>query len=270
MSNRLLLLAALLSYLAVSWYGVALANWRTQMVAIPESAEGGVLARWLGESRQIVGELSLRRADVTLHAGFYPSFWEGSFGPEFTQESAQSHADTAHREEIARRRPTMDWIEFLNRQRKPSHAVHLEHGNPLLAKEILPWIQLSSMVDPHNETAWMGGAFWLFQMRRIEEGLHFLERGIAASPDSPALEEFYARALWKHRHDAQASKRHYFSALRKWERAAAGGQPADILLKAGICSGLSAVYRAQGRPELAQKYTAEAVRLRYHPARHPK
>lgn len=105
------------------------------------------------------------------------------------------HGDGEHVHEVGRDVHTViksesddfrGFIGNLERQVKP----WLPPGSPdrhTSGTELLPWYRLATLSNPHNERAYMVGAWWLKGLRTEEqqaEALRFIEEGIANNPRS--------------------------------------------------------------------------------------
>jgi tetratricopeptide (TPR) repeat protein len=77
-----------------------------------------------------------------------------------------------------------DWFDGFSRHFFISQHTHLTDKGTNAAKEILPWIQLASKLDPNKVESYTVGAFWLRDLKRHGEAEQFLREGLRRNPDS--------------------------------------------------------------------------------------
>ena len=152
-----------------------------------------LLARLLGDGRRLFANHFYVKADAYFHSGFYPTIFD----------DRQSH-QTAHIAEdagLVEGKNTGDeeqflgavanWVDGHGRKHFPSVHTHLDNDAPQAAggaeREILPWITLSSKLDPNLVENYSVGAFWLRKLGKYAEAEHFVRKGLEANPGNPEL-----------------------------------------------------------------------------------
>ncbi len=144
-----------------------------------------IFYKTFGEFKNFLSDTSYVEADVYYHGGIYD--FHGN-----EKESGKCIAHKAHREktDTARGRNTM------SRKAKPSLNILPAVGEAMLItehrhlkgdeeKEIIPWIYYAIKLNPHNETAYAVGGFWLaVQLKKPEKAITLLKQGIVNNPCS--------------------------------------------------------------------------------------
>jgi tetratricopeptide (TPR) repeat protein len=131
--------------------------------------------------------------------------------------------------------PPLDFIDAFNRYFIPNRHSHLDEGGPTddLSKsqevrEILPWLKISSDLDPENIQTYVVTAYWLrTRMDKVAEGEQVLREGLRYNPNNPQLLYELGRVYFENYHDLRRARNIWESALRSWERQMAGKPDSD-------------------------------------------
>ncbi|MDX9975499.1 MAG: hypothetical protein RBU21_21110, partial [FCB group bacterium] len=83
------------------------------------------------------------------------------------------------------------FVGELQRQVKPWRDPSLPHQHTP-GTELLPWYRVMTLADPHDVRAYAIAAYWL-KSDNIDQGVEFLEEGIANNPDAFALPHMLGR-----------------------------------------------------------------------------
>ncbi len=188
-------LLCLLALLVFS-FGLA-ARMQPQYVVMPMSrADGDIFKITLGESRALFANEFYVKADAYYHSGFYPTIFDNNeaFKTAHVAEDTGAVSSKNHGEEAGFMGPPRDWIDAFGRHFIPDRHTHLDSGgadDDLSGSdevgEILPWLKLSSDLDPKNVQNYSVSAYWLQQMRQTNEAFQVLMNGLRHNPGSPDI-----------------------------------------------------------------------------------
>jgi len=188
------------------------------------SDPGDPLASFMGESRKLFANHFYIKADAYFHSGFYPTIFDN-------KESYQ----TAHMAEdagVTQSKNTGDennflgaasnWIDVHGRKHFPSRHTHLGQDSPDGEKgagterEILPWLKLSSKLDPTLVENYTVAAYWLRQLHHPEEAERFLREGLEANPQSVEILFELGRCRFD-ANDSARARNIWETAWRRWQ-----------------------------------------------------
>ena len=180
-----------------------------------------VLNMLIGDSRALFANHFFARADAYFHSGYYPSIFdtrkteEASHMVNGGKESEDNHEEEHHDEE-GFLGPPKDLIDRFGRNFFPSHHSHLEkNGNE---REILPWLRLSTELDPQRVDTYTIASYWLrSRLGKVNEAEQFLREGLRANPDSSEIYFELGRIYDENRHEPKMARNLWEVALRKWE-----------------------------------------------------
>ncbi len=149
-----------LSALAVGAFSLAvwLEPW-FQDWAGPQARSADILTTALGDSRRLFAKHAYVKADAYFHNGYYPTIYDQQINPGESHLSAQARSKAvADRDGTFLGKPK-DWIDAFSRHFFPSTHRHLgDAGLPGMSRppqpgeerEMLPWLQMASMLDPQQ------------------------------------------------------------------------------------------------------------------------
>jgi hypothetical protein len=176
---------------------------------------GNLLQVALGDGRKLFAKHVFTKADAYFHNGYYPTIYDNNEGYEKAHivEDMHKAGAEAEQEKNFLGKP-LDWIDRFGRNFYPSRHTHLgdsdcgdkdckheghDHGHheekseakASGEREILPWLRLSTELDPERTETYVVSAYWLrHSMKKVAEAQQFLREGLRANPgDSELLYE---------------------------------------------------------------------------------
>jgi tetratricopeptide (TPR) repeat protein len=219
-----------------------------------------LLEMLLGDSRRLFASHFFTKADVYLHSGYYPSIFDAQNvheKPHITEQDAQpgghQHEAGAHAGEgYGFFGPPRDWLDRFSRHFYPSRHTHLASGPT--QGEVLPWLRVSTWLDPHRVESYTVAAYWLRRhLGRPQAAVALLREAWRANPDSPEILFELGRAFADLHDDARA-RNVWELGLRKWHAQAAAKQQPDLFLYQELAASLAALEQRQGRNSEAVRY----------------
>lgn len=188
----------------------------------------------LGEGRRLFANHFYIKADAYFHSGYYPTIFdnrESHQTPHIAEDAGVRESKNTGDEEHFLG-DASSWIDTHGRKHFPSVHTHLGEDNPGehhdhdhdhpheqghdeggVEREILPWLKLSSKLDPNLVETYTVGAFWLRHLKKYAEAEIFLREGMKANPGSieilfelgrcrfDANDPTRARNIWEHAWD---------------------------------------------------------------------
>jgi len=239
-----------------------------------QGESGNVLKALLGDTRRLFSNQLFVKADISFHAGYYPSIFDQASAPKdsrhMTEESLEDHhdhdhnspseaAEAAHEAAMSFLGPPKDWIEKFGRHFMITKHSHLAAGRE---REILPWLKLASELDPQRIETYTVSAYWLrTQLSRPNEAEDFLREGLRNNPDSFEILYELGRVMEEERHDDIRARNLWLQALKKWKLSESGKTKPDNLTGDQIVSHLARLEERQGNLSLAIAYWEMAAKL---------
>ncbi|MGC9941792.1 MAG: hypothetical protein ABSE48_08140 [Verrucomicrobiota bacterium] len=219
----LLLLIALL----VLTFGMA-ADLQPRYTVWPGSrADGDVFKILLGDSRKLFANEFFVKADSYYHSGFYPTIFDNNeaFKTAHMAEDTGAVSSKNHGEEENFMGAPRNWIDAFGRHFFPDRHTHLDEGGPNddlsssdEVREILPWLKLSTDLDPKNAQNYTVTAYWLRErMHRPEEAHQVLLEGLHENPGSCDILFELGRLYAESNHDTNRAVRVWVAAARNWK-----------------------------------------------------
>lgn len=166
----------------------------------------GVLDVLLGGGRQLISEHLFTKADVYLHAGYYPSIFDRK---KLHESSAVAGGADSHNDRADIFGPPRDWLDRLGRNFYPSRHTHLgdDKSSSGEQREILPWLKLSASLDPHRIESYTVAAYWLTShVNNPGQAEAFLREGWSHNPDSYEILFELGRLMEDHHRDAERAR----------------------------------------------------------------
>lgn len=213
-----------------------------------------------GESRRLFGVHFIKKADAYFHRGAYPGVFDESLNEELhIAETEEKNKESEHHAELhSFLKPPIDFLERFGRNFMPTIHVHLASNNQMA--EIMPWIRLSSALDPQNVDAYVIGAYWLrTALKMTNEAEMFLREGLKANPQHPALlyelgrlKESGTTNLLQARTLYQLALKNYTAKFKPYD---------DKLLYMQILSRLALIEEKLGNKEFAINYWEKLMPL---------
>jgi tetratricopeptide (TPR) repeat protein len=213
-----------------------------------------VLTVALGDSRRLFARHFYTKADAYFHKGYYPSIYDAR--PDHDKLHMAADAGAGHGEHEA----GMDflgkpknWIDAFGRNFFPSSHQHLSDDDPAECahqpgepcthkhheskqsggdeRELLPWLQISAMLDPDRVETYIVASYWLrTQLGKVNEAEQFLRQGLRANPGHQELLFELGRIYFENRKDVTRARNLWELALKKWHENEAGKADANVFL----------------------------------------
>jgi tetratricopeptide (TPR) repeat protein len=161
--------------------------------------------------------------------------------------------------------PPRNWIDRFGRQFFPSVHTHLNEGGAngeekeSEVREILPWVKLSSELDPKSTVTYAAGAYWLKRMGKPTEAEDFLREGLKENPGDPQLLFDLGGIYWQSRNDIARARNVWEAALRNLGNSPDMGKDANRLVAEQI---LAALAKLEQQANNNQKAIALLERLK--------
>lgn len=218
-----LLLAALL----VLSFGIA-ADLQPQFTALRSSrADGDIFKVLLGDSRRLFANEFFVKADAYYHSGYYPTIFDNNqaFKTAHMAEDTGAVSSKNHGEDENFLGAPRNWLDAFGRHFFPDRHTHLDEGGPNddlsgsdQVREILPWLKLSTDLDPQNVQNYTVTAYWLRErMRRTDEARQVLLEGLGENPGSCDILFELGRLYAESNHDTNRAMHVWMAAARNWK-----------------------------------------------------
>lgn len=181
-----------------------------------------LMAVAMGDARHMFANHFFVKADVYFHSGFYPSIYDNqqSFKtPHIAEDSGAMRGKNAG-DETSFLGPPRNWIDSFGREFFPSVHTHLTEGGAdgeqkeAEVREILPWLKLSSQLDPKRVETYVVTAYWLRRIGKPSEAEDFLREGLKENPGNPQLLLDLGRIFLESRKDTVRARNIWEAALR--------------------------------------------------------
>ncbi len=129
-----------------------------------------------------------------------------------------------HGEETGFMGAPRDWLDAFGRHFFPNRHTHLDEGgaaddlsNSDQVREILPWLKLSTELDPKNVQNYTVTAYWLRQrMHKTAEANQVLLDGLRENPGSCDILFELGRLYAESDHDTNRAENVWNAAARNW------------------------------------------------------
>ncbi|MGO8696939.1 MAG: tetratricopeptide repeat protein [Limisphaerales bacterium] len=159
------------------------------------AASANLMAVAMGDARRLFANQFFVKADAYFHSGMYPTIYDNrqSFQTPHIAEDSGAMKGKNTGDETAFLGPPRNWIDAFGRQFFPSVHTHLSEGGANgqegegTVGEILPWLKLSTELDPKRVETYTVTAYWLRRMDKIDESEQELREGLKENPGNPQL-----------------------------------------------------------------------------------
>jgi tetratricopeptide (TPR) repeat protein len=223
----------------------------------------------LGDGRRLFANYFYEKADVYFHSGFYPSMFEraqtaktGDHDHLKGEKPGHEAGEEEHEKQMSFFGPPRDWIEALGRNFMVTKHTHLAGGNE---REILPWLTLSSELDPQNIDNYVVAAYWLRRLGKFHEAEVFLRKGLAANPGSYELLFELGRIAYENDHEVDRARNLWIAAIRHWRQTESGKKEPDRFALEEITINLAKLEEEQGNWRQAISYLQQTKEVSPHP-----
>jgi hypothetical protein len=181
----------------------------------------------LGDARRLFANHFFVKADAYFHSGFYPSIYDNLQSyktPHLAEDSGAMRGNNTG-DEATFLGPPRNWIDRFGRQFFPSVHTHLTEGGANgqekeeEVREILPWLKLSSELDPKRAETYAATAYWLRRMGKPGEAEAFLREGLRENAGNPQLLYDLGRLYSESRADPTRARNLWEAALHNLQNA---------------------------------------------------
>jgi len=218
----LLLLVALLT----ACFGIA-ARLEPEFQAWQGSrSTGDIFNIALGDSRRMFANSFYVKADEYYHSGYYPTIFDDrtAFQTAHMAEDTGAVNSKNQGDEHGFLGPVRNWIDGFGRHFFPDRHTHLDTGGPAddlsgsrNVREILPWLKLSSDLDPDNAQTYTVTAYWLRErMNNVAEADAVLHEGLRNCPGSYDILFELGRLYDESYHDRERARNVWEEGVRQW------------------------------------------------------
>jgi len=232
-------------------------------------ASEGLLKVVLGDGRRMFANHYFIKADEYFHSGYYPSLIQQGYaaGPAKPAHIAERHEDGKDDDDDKDQEPgmnfngkPMDWIDAFGRHFHPSTHTHLD--KPGAAREILPWLKLSSELDPQRIDTYTVASYWLrHNMHKTDEAEAFLREGLKANPSSYEILYELGVLYFEDRHDSEHALNLLELALQRWHQAEAANKKPEPITCDYILAHLSTIEEDRGHFAKAVDYLRQELEV---------
>jgi len=179
----------------------------------------------MGDARRLFANQFFVKADAYFHSGMYPTIYDNrqSFTTPHIAEDSGAMKGKNTGDETAFLGPPRNWIDAFGRQFYPSVHTHLSDGGADgqegegTVREILPWLALSTELDPKRVEVYTVTAYWLRRMNKIDESEQELREGLKENPGDPQLLFDLGRLFSEARRNPGNARNVWEAGLRNWE-----------------------------------------------------
>jgi tetratricopeptide (TPR) repeat protein len=235
-----------------------------QLAWAEQSGRGqSLVARFMGDSRELFANQIFAKGDAYMHSGYYPTIFDGKklHAPK-AGESPEDHAGHQHDENgrcLADEGETdfmgkpLDWIDSFSRHFYITKHSHLENGNE---REMLPWLKLAAEMDPSQIDTYTVAAFWLrTSLNKPKEAEEFLREGLRNNPNHPELLLELGKVYLESFHDVDRARNVWELAKMRWYKVEGPKEDADTLLLEQIVARLADMeYKAGNYQNALENY----------------
>jgi tetratricopeptide (TPR) repeat protein len=213
----------------------------------------------LGDARRLFANHFFVKADAYFHSGFYPSVYDNLQSyktPHLAEDSGAMRGNNIG-DETTFLGPPRNWIDRFGRQFFPSVHTHLTEGgangqeNVEEVREILPWLKLSSELDPKRAETYAATAYWLRRMDRTAEAEDFLREGLRENPGNPQLLYDLGRLYSESKADPVRARNLWEAALRNLQRANPETKDQDKFITEEVLASLAKLEQQENNPAKA-------------------
>ncbi len=179
-----------------------------------------------GNSSRIFANNFFVKADEYYHSGYYPTIFDNNKAFETPHMAEDTGAVASHNqgEETSFMGPPRDWLDAFGRHFIPNRHTHLDEGGPTddlskssQVREILPWLELSSKLDPEDIRTYLVMAYWLrSKLNKVSEAEQVLREGLRSNPGNPQLLFELGRIYYDDYNDPARARSIWEAGVRTW------------------------------------------------------
>ena len=217
----------LLSALLVFCFGVAAElQPRFQVLERQRHQSDNFFSLLLGDSSRMFANSFFVKADEYYHSGYYPTIFDNNeaFKTTHVAEDTGAVSSKNQGEETGFMGAPRDWLDAFGRHFIPNRHTHLDEGGAAgdlsgsdEVREILPWLKLSTELDPQNVQNYTVTAYWLRQrMHKTAEANQILLEGLRENPGSCDILFELGRLYAESDHDTNRAENVWIAAAKNW------------------------------------------------------
>jgi hypothetical protein len=186
------------------------------------AASSNLMTVAIGDAQRLFADHFFVKADAYFHSGMYPTIYDNrqSFQtPHIAEDSGAMKGKNIGDETRFLGQPR-NWIDAFGRQFYPSVHTHLSEGGANgkegegTVGEILPWLKLSTELDPKRVEVYTVTAYWLRRMDKIDESEQELREGLKENPGDPQLLFDLGRLFFEARQNPISARNVWEAGLR--------------------------------------------------------
>ena len=180
----------------------------------------------LGDSSRMFANNFFVKADEYYHSGYYPTIFDNhkAFKTAHMAEDTGAVNSKNQGEETGFMGAPRDWLDAFGRHFIPNRHTHLDEGGAAddlsgsdKVREILPWLKLSTELDPQNVQNYTVTAYWLRQrMHKTDEANRVLLEGLRENPGSCDILFELGRLYAESYHDTNRAENVWLAAIKNW------------------------------------------------------
>ena len=219
----------------------------------------------LGNGRQMFAKQFATEADVYFHRGYYPSIFDqaraaaAADSKHMTEEHDEAE-EKEHEKAMNFLGEPKDWIDRFGRNFYSSTHSHLD--GPGEAREILPWLKISTDLDPKQVDSYLTASFFLRkQLGKVDEAQQYLREGLRANPTSYEILFELGKLEYENKHDLTRARNLWEAALRRWHEQETAGQKPEPLVCDDILAHLAHLEEEQGNLPGALSYLEQQEKV---------
>jgi len=261
-ANRELILSVALLLLLAFCLAAKLGPPMEQRLVANGAGDDDPVARWLGDSRKMFAMSFYTKADVYFHSGYYPTIFDNNAPfktAHMAEDSGAAKSQNTGDEETIFSHPH-NWVERFELNFFPSYHTHLDQGGvdgngASEVKEIMPWLKISSELDPQRVETYLVTAYWLrVRMHKVNEAEEFLREGLHANPGSAAILFELGQLYREGRNNYPQARNLYLAALNRWGVENNGKDEQDKFLLGHIAGALFKLEKQEHNIPKAAEY----------------
>jgi tetratricopeptide (TPR) repeat protein len=180
----------------------------------------------LGDSSRMFANSFFVKADEYYHSGFYPTIFDNNaaFKTAHVAEDTGAVNSKNQGEETGFMGAPRDWLDAFGRHFIPNRHTHLDEGGAAddlsgsdQVREILPWLKLSTNLDPQNVQNYTVTAYWLRQrLHKTAEANEVLLEGLRNNPGNCDILFELGRLYAESDHDTNRAENVWIAAAKNW------------------------------------------------------
>ncbi len=215
-----------------------------------------IITTVLGDSRRMFANQFYVKADEYYHSGYYPTIFDNreAFATAHMAEDTGAVNSKNHGDEEGFLGPKRNWIDAFGRHFFPDRHTHLDEGGPAgdlsgseNVREILPWLKLSSRLDPENVNTYTVTAYWLRnRMHQVTEAEQVLREGLRNNPQSYEILFELGRLYSESENDQGRARNVWELAAKYWNKLLPEEQSENKLIYEQITTHLGNLEAAAG------------------------